>query len=663
MALVSHVFLVHNATSLFNRIEVCFAAPTFPCNIHTRMYIVLRLFFAAARLRGISAGFLLLLPASLSAQSEFYDLGNVPLTDLSAFRPPGANWQIVGAAQGDPQNATLNSRPGTGVLFNNFDKNIRYQNGANLFSSFEHGDLYLELDFMLPKGSNSGIYLQGRYEVQLFDSRGVQKPKHSDCGGIYQRWEEAGQRGYEGHPPRVNACLAPGLWQHLEVLFQAPKFDASGRKVQPAQMSKVVLNGVVLHENVVLHGPTRAAAFENEAAKGPLMIQGDHGPLAFRNIRYAFLNDFQVPLSDVTYEYYEGRFERFSELTPDKLTRKGKVPAVDFNVADNVNLLGLSFKGKIQLPETGDYLVWIKRNGTAQLSIDGREVFRAKWKMFHEDSIAKVRLTAGEHTFSLDYIKNFSWAPTTLGLFIQKANARPYPLHARASMPDPRPAPQIEVTAEKTPELHRSYFFHGDKKKTHVISVGTPEGVHFAYDLNQAALLQVWKGPFSDATDMWYERGEPQTSKAMGAGAVLAGLAPVLPDWARGSVLPDSLDDHKTLIYKGYTLDENRLPTFLYRLQGMELKDRMAPSMDGKGLLRQITLNNNSGKNALLRLAAGKTIVDLGKGLYAVDDHRYYVQVPDFQTKKYAVASVGNRQELVLETSEARAEILYHIVF
>lgn len=613
--------------------------------------------------RSGTALLLLLLAAGLFGQSAFYDLSDLPLSDLRAFKSPGANWQIVGTAQGDPQNAALTARPGTGILSNQFDKTIHPPAKANLLTQFEHGDMYLELDFMLPKGANSGIYLQGRYEVQLFDSWGTPNPKHSDCGGIYQRWVEAEQRGYEGHPPRVNACLAPGLWQHVEILFQAPRFDQNGKKTQPAQLSKVVLNGVVIHENVVLYGPTRAAAFDNEAAKGPLMLQGDHGQLAFRNIRYAFLNEFKVPLGPLQYEYYEGLFERFAELTPAKLTRKGTAPAIDFNLADNVNQLGLLFTGTMTLPETGDYLVWIKRNGTAQLSIDGAEVFPAKWKMAHEDSIAKVRLTAGEHTFSLGYLKNFGWAPTTLGLFIQKANARPFALHARNSLPDPKPAPLIEVEADRAPTLHRSYFYHGQKKKTHVLSVGTPAGLHFAYDLNQAALLQIWSGPFLDATDMWYERGEPQTAKAMGAGAVLVGTSPIVPDWDKRATFPDTLEDRKTLVYKGYSLDDSRLPTFRYRLPGIDLKDRLSPATGNKGLTRQLSITNTSGKSVLLRLAAGKTIADLGKGLYAIDDSRFYVQVPDFKTKKYIIVTNGNKQELVLESADTKSELLYTFKF
>jgi len=75
----------------------------------------------------------------------------------------------------------------------------------------------------------------GRYEVQLFDSWSVKAPKYSDCGGIYERWDEArgpGKQGYEGHAPLANASRAPGLWQHLHIEFQAPRFDAAGKKRQ-----------------------------------------------------------------------------------------------------------------------------------------------------------------------------------------------------------------------------------------------------------------------------------------------------------------------------------------------------------------------------------------------------------------------------------------------
>jgi len=154
---------------------------------------------------------------------------------------------------------------------------------VDLHSSEEHGDAEVHIEFMVPEGSNSGVYFQSRYEVQIFDSWGVEEPKYSDCGGIYQRWKD--RQGFEGHAPRVNTSRPPGEWQTFEVVFRAPRFNSAGVKNQNARFVEVIHNGVVIHENVEVTGPTRAASFDDEAGAGPLMIQGDHGPIAIRDVR------------------------------------------------------------------------------------------------------------------------------------------------------------------------------------------------------------------------------------------------------------------------------------------------------------------------------------------------------------------------------------------
>ncbi|HET6568046.1 MAG TPA: DUF1080 domain-containing protein, partial [Rhodothermales bacterium] len=225
----------------------------------------------------------LLIPQIVNAQSATLPLLPLALHDLSAFRPAADNWSIVGDVYALPDDAELHTQAGTNILVN-AGKNT-YNEKQNLFTDWEHGDLDLELDYMLPKGSNSGIYLQGRYEVQLFDSWGVQHPKYSDAGGIYERWDDSrgsGNEGYEGIPPLMNVSRAPGLWNHLHIVFQAPRFDAQGHKVANAHFVKVELNGVVVQDNVEVTGPTRSAAFTDEMPMGPLMLQGDHGPVAFR---------------------------------------------------------------------------------------------------------------------------------------------------------------------------------------------------------------------------------------------------------------------------------------------------------------------------------------------------------------------------------------------
>jgi hypothetical protein len=146
--------------------------------------------------------------------------------------------------------------------------------GVDLYTEVKYGDCRVELEFMVPRGSNSGVYLVGEYEVQIFDSFGKEKLGMGDLGAIYG-----------AAAPKVNASKKPGEWQKLVIDFQAPRFDSAGKKTASAKFLTVTLNGTVLHENVEVPGPTAGGLTGREAATGPLMLQGDHGPVAYRNIR------------------------------------------------------------------------------------------------------------------------------------------------------------------------------------------------------------------------------------------------------------------------------------------------------------------------------------------------------------------------------------------
>jgi hypothetical protein len=209
--------------------------------------------------------------------------------DLSAFRAPG-KWEIVGDATSDPHNDKfLATKPGTGVMFNT------NKTTSNIETKDEFGDCQVHVEFIIPKGSNSGVYLMGRYEIQILDSFGVEHPKYDDCGGIYQRWRDKpapGQpQGYEGKAPKVNASLPAGEWQTFDITFHAPRFDSSGKKIENAKFVKVVHNGKLIHENAEVTGPTRSGSFNDEKRTGPIMLQGNHGPVAFRNIKIQPLTD------------------------------------------------------------------------------------------------------------------------------------------------------------------------------------------------------------------------------------------------------------------------------------------------------------------------------------------------------------------------------------
>ena len=203
---------------------------------------------------------------------------------LDAWKKPSADWIFAGDVTLDPDNPKLlKAKPGTGVFVNGPKGRI-----ADLLSKEDFGDVEIHLEFCISKGSNSGIKFHGLYEIQIFDSFGVKrKLTGNDCGGIYPKAELKPKYKYldDGVPPRTNACKAPGEWQTLDAVFLAPRFDAAGKKIANAKIVKAVLNGDVIHEGVELLHPTGHNWTKEEIAKGPILLQADHGPVAFRNVK------------------------------------------------------------------------------------------------------------------------------------------------------------------------------------------------------------------------------------------------------------------------------------------------------------------------------------------------------------------------------------------
>jgi hypothetical protein len=178
----------------------------------------------------------------------------------------------VGFAKPDPANPKkFEVAPNGRQLINNTEGHGK---SLDLYSTQLHGDAVITLEVMVPEKSNSGIYVMGEYEIQVLDSYGKDKnPGPGDMGAIYG-----------ATPPKNPKYLAPGEWNKFEIHFQAPKFDAQGKKTANAKFIKVILNGATIHENLEMPGPTPSGVDGKEKAKGPLMFQGDHGPVSYRRI-------------------------------------------------------------------------------------------------------------------------------------------------------------------------------------------------------------------------------------------------------------------------------------------------------------------------------------------------------------------------------------------
>ena len=157
--------------------------------------------------------------------------------DLSAWSGDTGEWKVVGEVKMDrADNRRFVTSPGTGVLVNGPTGRTR-----NLLSKHEHGDVEAHIEFVVPKGSNSGVYLQGRYESQILDSWGVEQPKYGDCGGIYQRWEKG--KGFEGHSPRVNASRPRVSGRRLTASSAPPGSTRRARKRPMRNSSRSCITG------------------------------------------------------------------------------------------------------------------------------------------------------------------------------------------------------------------------------------------------------------------------------------------------------------------------------------------------------------------------------------------------------------------------------------
>jgi hypothetical protein len=152
--------------------------------------------------------------------------------------------------------------------------------GGDIISRERFTDYQLHVEFKVPlmpdaKGQargNSGVFQQGRYEIQVLDSFGFAEPGMGDCGALYNQ-----------AAPLVNACRPPKTWQTYDISFRAPRFDEAGKQTESGRVT-VLQNGICVQNNTAVTGPTWGNTFGKLSDPGPIVLQ-DHGnPMEYRNI-------------------------------------------------------------------------------------------------------------------------------------------------------------------------------------------------------------------------------------------------------------------------------------------------------------------------------------------------------------------------------------------
>lgn len=601
----------------------------------------------------LGTAFSIFLSLSVFAQQK------LELTDLSSFKNPGESWKIVGEVNADLEKSNfLSTAKGTGVLVNIPGKKVK---GEDLYTVLEHGDIDLEFDYMMAVGSNSGIYLQGRYEIQLLDSWGSKNLSPGENGGVYQRWDESkpeGQKGYQGYAPRMNAGRAPGLWQHMKIAFKAPRFDEKGVKIENAKILKVELNGVVIHDEVELFGPTRGAMSEEETPSGPIRIQGDHGAVAFKNI---VITKFEKPrpiLKDLEYTVYEGQYEKepvYDSLPPEA---EGTSVILSSNLKPLPQKFLLRYTGTLLIEEAGKYDFSLNvSGGTGRLLINNKEVIPlGGWSNTNKGT---VDLPEGELSFDLLYSKFVDWMSPALGLSVSGVGIREYLISDEEDLKQNTSVDPILVSVEDTPLLRSFMDLPNGPRVTHAVSVGSAQNIHYTYDLNKGFMLQAWRGDFLDATPMWHDRGDG-SSRPRGS-IVHFTTQPQLSVAKLSSVQQPWLNDTIGSSYEpnGYKLDSNDQPTFLYDVYGTSLEDEIKVLPDGKGIERKIK-SGNSAKDLYFLLARGEKIESIGNDTFLVDNKLYYIKLAETSGEKAIIRNSGGQRELIIPLNK---QLNYSILF
>lgn len=574
----------------------------------------------------------------------------LPLIPLQLEEFPD-NWVSASGVSAHPiSDSGLTIQEGRGVI-------VCQSNGAHLNTGIEHGDIELDIEFMVPKGSNSGIYFQGRYEVQIFDSWGNETLAAQDCGAIYDAYDEDKKMvAHEGSPPGSNASRAPGLWQNFNILFRAPKFDSEGNKIANAKFEHVYHNGHLVQKDVEVPLPTRAHMLAGEEAVGPIMIQGDHGQVAFRNIKYKKMGTDTVGISNISYKLFDRKMDYIPDFDTMTVDKSGTTQSFDEleELAGQQDGFAFIFNADIDIPKDGDYLFSTMLDDGGDLYINDQLLIHNLGEPGLGTERGLINLTKGQHKLTLTYFEEV-WLALAV-IYVEgpempaKTLAATDILKARALRGN---RSELHIDAEDEVEIVRGYITHKDKKETHALSVGDPSHVHYSYDLVDGTILRAWRGDFADVTNMWQNRGHSQLLLPRNAVVEFNDGVP-FARLGSGSSWPDERPDN--FKNKGYRIDASGRPVFMSSYGDVDIEDFVTPSASGH-LQRTISIQNGSAESMWMSASIAESIQEIEKGLLSINAE-YYIKLAD--DAAYNIRTNGGHDQLLLSLeNEANYEIIW----
>ncbi len=529
-------------------------------------------------------------------QTVTYAQTDLPRLDLATLSIP-ANWQRAAGITANPDSPALKAKPGSEAILMGSGK-------EPLTLATPVSDFALRFDLLVAPGSAAMLQLPNGEMLDLTNSRDM-----------------------------IPLLKKPGLWQTIRLDYRA-----NSGLMGPA-LERLLVNGVIVREGYKLTRPT--------AGTKPVQLLSPGGSMAVRNVSYRALENRSVAswVGPLNYKLYGESIETRDGLVGKTPVKSDTISQISYNVSfGRSGRFAILFDGKLNVPAAGDYQFDLVMGGVAGLWVDGKPVIPMVYDELGAVKTHLMPLTAGVHNIEVMYSR--SWPRPGLGLFISQAATRPQALHAAGSLPEFSPPGQVTVQPEARPTMIRSFVqLPGEvNKRTKALSVGSNTGLHYTVDLSQMALLMAWKGDFADVTQMWYERGEPQLLKPMGT-VIMPSPRPAFAMLANANApWPDSLKED-VLTYGGLVLKKDGSPTMEYTLAGLTVRESLRP-LENRLEHTFDLIGNVPGQPLYCRLAAGKIIEEVAKGLFAINDRSYYIRVDP--KASLTLRQVGTQQELMM---------------
>lgn len=427
-------------------------------------------------------------------------------------------------------------------------------------------------------------------------------------------------------------------------------------KTENAKILRLDLNGVTLHENVELLGVTRGAVSNDETAKGPLRIQGDHGPLAVKDIKITVYDKPRPQLTNINYTVFKGRFDEKADMSTLPPEAQGTLNTL---TAGNINNLPgeffIRYTGTLKVEEPGDYsLNTFVPGGRGIIRINKQPVAVSGGR----GQRSTVSLAAGDLPFELLYAKTEDWTNRSLIMAVSGPGIREYHIgDPIASLVANQSAGPILIDAPVNTVIRSFMDLPGGPRVVHAVSVGSAQQVHYTYDMDKGSIVQVWRGKFLDATPMWYDRGDG-SSRPLGSGLrfgkpmfTLSSLSSPQASWTEDTT-------GSGFVPKGYLIDENDLPTFRYKIFGATVQDAIRVMDNGHGLQRELTVLN-APPGLYARLGWGSSI-EVVNNMYLVDNKSFYISQITGGEAKPIIRDANGGKELIIPVKD---KITYSIVY